>query len=198
MKHKVLARVPAFLGGLLLCAGSAFAGPITASLPGNSVYQLPLPLTDQHGKTWDWRSRRGHPQLVAMFYTSCPNMCPLIVDSGKAVEHALSTTERAELRILFISLDPRHDAPAALMGIANKRGLDPARWSLASPRPGDVRSVAGVLGVRYRQLADGEFNHTSALLLLDREGRIVARTERVGSVVDPEFVRTVQRVIAQR
>ena len=198
MKHKVLARVPAFLGGLLLCAGSAFAGPVTASLPGNSVYQLSLPLTDQYGKTWDWRSRRGHPQLVAMFYTSCPDMCPLIVDGGKAVEHALSTTERAELRILFISLDPRHDTPAALMGIANNRKLDPARWSLASPRPGDVRGVAGVLGVRYRQLADSEVNHTSALLLLDRDGRIVTRTEKIGSMVDPEFVAAVRRVLDQK
>jgi protein SCO1/2 len=58
-----------------------------------------------------------------------------------------------------------------------------------------VRSVAGVLGVRYRQLADGEFNHTSALLLLDRDGRIVARTEKIGSVVDPEFIAAVHRVL---
>lgn len=198
MKRNALALLPPFLGGLMLCAASAFAGPATASLPGNSVYQLSLPLTDQHGKTGDWRSRRGHPQLVAMFYTSCPNMCPLIVDSGKTVEHALSTAERAELRILFISLDPARDTPAALMSLAHARKLDGTRWSLVAPRAEDVRSVAGLLGVRYRRLADGQFNHTSALLLLDRDGRIVGRTEQVGSVIDPEFIRTVHRVIAQR
>ena len=58
-----------------------------------------------------------------------------------------------------------------------------------------LRSVAGVLGVRYRQLADGEFNHTSALVLLDRDGRIVARTEKIGSVVDPEFIAAVHRAL---
>jgi protein SCO1/2 len=79
--------------------------------------------------------------------------------------------------------------------VAKKRGLDASRWSLASPRADDVRSVAGVLGVRYRQLADGEFNHTSALLLLDRDGRIVARTEKIGSVVDPEFIAAVHRAL---
>ena len=184
------------LACLLLVVASAPAAPAAAPLPRDSVYQLPLPLTDQHGKTWDWRSHRGQPQVVAMFYTSCQYMCPLIVDSGKAVEHGLTQAERAKLGIMLISMDPKRDRPAALMGIATKRKLDPLRWSLASPRANDVRAVAGVLGVRYRQLANGDFNHTSALLLLDRDGRIVARTEQVGSVPDPTFIAVVRRSVA--
>src|SRR3546814_11515639 len=86
--------------------------------------------------------------------------------------------------------------PEALMSVASKRKLDGARWSLASPAPDNVRGVAGVLGVRYRQLADGEFNPTSALVLLDREGRIVTRTQQIGSQVDPEFVPEVRPVLA--
>ena len=45
---------------------------------------------------------------------------------------------------------------------------------------------------RYRELADGNFNHTSALVLLDAKGRIVARTEQVGAKPDPEFVKAVR------
>jgi protein SCO1 len=183
------------LAGLLLVVASAFAAPATAPLPKDSVYQLTLALTDQHGKTADWRNHRGRPQVVAMFYTSCQYICPLIVDSGKAVQHALTPAEQAKLGILLISMDPKRDTPAALMSVAKQRKLDPAHWSLASPRADDVRSAAGVLGVRYRQLADGEFNHTSALVLLDRDGRIVTRTEKIGSVVDPEFIAAVHRVL---
>jgi protein SCO1/2 len=186
------------LAGLLLAVASAFAAPAAAPLPKDSVYQLTLPLTDQHGKTADWRNHRGQPQVVAMFYTSCQYICPLIVDSGKAVQHALTPAEQAKLGLLLISMDPKRDTPAALMSVAKQRKLDLAHWSLASPRPDDVRSVAGVLGVRYRQLADGEFNHTSALVLLDRDGRIVTRTEKIGSVVDPEFVAAVRRVLDQK
>ena len=40
-------------------------------LPRDSVYQLPLKLTDQDGKPREWRSFRGKPRLVSMFYTSC-------------------------------------------------------------------------------------------------------------------------------
>lgn len=183
------------LACLLLVVASAPAAPAAAPLPRDSVYQLPLPLTDQHGKTWDWRSHRGQPQVVAMFYTSCQYMCPLIVDSGKAVEHGLTPAERAKLGIMLISMDPKRDRPTALMGIAAKRKLDPVRWSLASPRANDVRAIAGVLGVRYRQLANGDFNHTSALVLLDRDGRIVARTEQVGSVPDAAFIAEVRKTI---
>jgi protein SCO1/2 len=191
--RNAIASLP--LACLLLAA--AFAASAQEPLPRDSVYQLPATLTDQAGQSWDWRSKRGTPQVVAMFYTSCQYVCPLIVDSGKAVERALSADERAKLGILLISMDPARDDPEALMSVASKRKLDGARWSLASPAPDNVRGVAGVLGVRYRQLAGGEFNHTSALVLLDRDGRVVARTEQIGSQVDPEFVAEVRRVLAR-
>jgi protein SCO1/2 len=185
---------------MLLLLFAAFTAPAIAApakpLPTDSVYQLPAPLADQHGHTADWSTRRGRPQLVAMFYTSCQYICPLIVDSGLAVQRELSAAERARLDVLLVSFDPARDTPAALQAVATKRKLDPARWTLASPRAGDVRAIAGVLGVRYRALADGEFNHTSALLLLDADGRIVARTEKIGSVPDPEFLQAVHKLLA--
>ena len=61
-----------------------------------------------------------------------------------------------------------------------------------------MREIAGVLGIRYRALADGEFNHTSALVLLDAEGRVLARTEQIGSKVDPQFMAQVRDSLRQR
>lgn len=176
----------------LALSGAAIAAQ-PAPLPRDSVYQLPLRLTDQAGRTADWRARRGKPQLVSMFYTSCHYVCPLIVDSGKAIEKSLTSAQQQRLDILLVSMDPARDTPAALQSIVDKRRLDTARWTLASPPVGDVRAVAGVLGIRYRQLADGEFNHTSALVLLDADGRILARSEQVGSRPDPDFVAAVRK-----
>lgn len=183
---------PALFACLLLAVvGASTAATRPAPLPGDSIYQLPMGLTDQNGQRWDWGSKRGQPQVVAMFYTSCQFTCPLIVDSGKAIEHALAPAERQRLGLLLISIDPKRDTPAALMHVAKERSLDSTRWSLASPDAKSVRAAAGVLGVRYRQLANGDFNHTSGLLLLDRDGRIVARTDHVGTVADPAFVKAV-------
>jgi len=192
---------PAILKFLTIAALAASAASPAAPgaaktatpLPSDSVYQLPLPLTDQDGRTADWRQRRGKPQLVSMFYTSCQYICPLIVDSGKAIERQLTPTQQKRVGIVLISMDPARDNPAALRSVVDKRKLDTQRWTLAAPPVADVRAAAGVLGVRYRQLADGEFNHTSALVLLDADGRVLARTEKMGSRPDPEFVEAVRR-----
>ena len=191
----MVATMLAIVAGIAAYPAPTTAAPATAALPSDSVYQLPLPLTDQHGKRWDWRSRRGKPQLVAMFYGSCRYICPLIVESGKAVDRALTPAQRAGLGIMLISMDPARDTPAALAKLAKERRIADRRWALASPKPADVRSVAGVLDVRYRQLSDGEFNHTSALILLDANGRIIARTDKMGSDVEPDFIARVKSVL---
>ncbi|HET7125470.1 MAG TPA: SCO family protein [Lysobacter sp.] len=178
------------------CATLAFAAPSKpAPLPGDSVYQLRLPLTGQDGRTADWRALRGKPRMVAMFYTSCQYMCPLIVESGKAVEHQLDAAQRARLGVVLISMDPARDTPAALRKVATARGVDDGRWLLAAPPAAKVREVAGVLGVRYKQLPNGDFNHSSVLILLDADGRIVARTEKIGSTPDPDFLAAVRKTV---
>ncbi len=178
-----------------LLASDASAAGKTAPLPADSLYQLSLPLTDQDGHTANWGTRRGKPQLVAMFYTSCQYICPLIVDSGKAIERQLDAKQRNKLGILLISMDPQNDDPATLKTVVDKRKLDTSHWTLASPPKKDVRAVAGVLNIRYRELADGSFNHSSALVLLDADGRILARTEKMGSDPDPEFVAEVKKAL---
>lgn len=186
----------AALAPLALVVGLAQAAPKAAPLPSDSVYQLNAPLVDQQGRKLRWADKRGKVQLVSMFYTSCKFICPLIIDSGKAIERSLTPAEQQKLGLLMISMDPQRDDPAKLASMFAKRKLDPARWTLASPAPADVRAIAGVLDIRYRQLEDGEFNHTSVWVLLDANGRILARTEQMGSRPDPEFVAAVRKALA--
>ena len=192
MKHLLRGLAATVLLGFASLAGAAQPAP---ALPGESIYQLPLPLTDSNGQTRDWRTLRGKPHLVSMFYTSCQYICPLIVESGKAVERQLTPAQQKKLGVVLISMDPARDDPAALKKVAEQRKLDTTRWTLASPPAGEVRAVAGVLGIRYRLLADGEFNHSSALILVDANGRILARTEKIGSKPDPEFVAAVRKAV---
>ena len=188
------------LAMLLPFAAADARGPASASapLPADSIYQLDARMTDQSGKATSLAARRGRVQLVSMFYTSCRYICPLIIDSGLAIEKKLTPAEKSRLGITLISMDPKRDDPAALMRVATRRKLDLTRWTLLRPRQQDVRALAGVFGIRYRELADGEFNHTSALVLLDAEGRILARTEQLGGVPDPVFLAAVKKALASR
>lgn len=177
----------------------AFVQPAVADapIPGDSVYQLQAAFSDQDAKTFRLQDKRGRPQLVAMFYTSCKYVCPLIVDSAKGVEHALAPEQRDELGILLVSLDPARDDTDALKRVFDKRKLDGARWTLARTGEAHVRSLAALLGVRYRALADGEFNHTSALVLLDAQGRRLAESAALGAKPDPEFLAAVRKAMQE-
>lgn len=182
------------LGLALVAAGPA--GLPAAELPTDSVHRLDALLTDQDGRDFRLADLRGKPVLVAMFYTSCKYICPLIVDSMRGIDHALDDAGRQGLRVLLVSMDPARDTPQALRAVVDQRGLDTARWTLARTEADQVRRLAAVLGVRFRALADGEFNHTSSIILLDREGRRVATTPAAGPVADPAFLDQVRAALA--
>lgn len=189
--------LPRFL--FALCALVALAGaaapPSRAAappLPADSVYQLDAALTDQDDHALRFAEGRGEARLVSMFYTSCQFMCPLIIDTIRKTEHALPEAERKRLKVLMVSFDAAHDDPAALKALAGKRHIDTPRWTLAHANAADVRRIAAVLDIQYRALQEGGFSHSSVLILLDAEGRIVARSEKLGAA-DPQFVAAVER-----
>ena len=177
-------------------ATAADAGATSAALPGDSLYHLQAGFTDLHGQSLQWAALQGRPQLVSMFYGNCSLMCPLILENAKAVQKQLSPEQRARLGVAMITLDPARDTPAALAEVA-ERNRTPADWQYLQPDADDVRAVASVLDVRYRFREDGSINHTSVLVLLDAQGRPLARYEVVGAAPDPGFLQQVRTALAQ-
>jgi protein SCO1/2 len=176
---------------LLLGALAALALPAAgAPLPGDSVYQLDASLVDQRGQRFTLASRRGEPMLVSMFYTSCQMVCPMIIETIQATLKALPPEHTAAMRVLLVSFDPARDTVTVLAQTAQARGCD-ARWTLARADEATVRAIAAVLGIQYRRLASGEFNHSSVIELLDRDGRIAAKTAQLGAV-DATFVKAIR------
>ncbi len=186
--------LPCLWVSLLLVCGSAFAA---TPLPRDSVYQLDVQLTSQDGQVQTLAARRGRPQLVTMFYTTCTMVCPMIIDTIKMTRKTLGEPARDQLDVLAVSFDPARDDVAALRKYADTRKLDTKHWTLARTEPQTVLQLAALLGVQYRQLPDGEFNHSSTLILLDAEGRIVARTDVIGRL-DPQFVTAVRELLVAK
>jgi len=180
---------------LLYSVAAAAQEASSAALPGDSLYQIELPLTDQTGRQFAFASLRGRTQLVSMFYTSCRYVCPLIIDTLKHTEAALDEVQRARLGVVVVSFDPARDDVEALASVAVKRRLDAARWHLARTDEDHVRTLAAALDIQYRRLDDGEFNHASRVILLDRDGRVLASTGKLGEA-DPAFVEAVRKALA--
>ena len=165
---------------MLLAAAGAQAATPAAESP-TSLYQLEAALTDQDGQAQQLDLYRGHPVLVAMFYSSCPAACPLIIDTLRATEKDLAPAQRAGLRVLLVSIDPERDTPAALRALADQRHIDTTRWTLARADADTVRTLAALLNVQYRQLPGGEFNHSPVITLLSPAGDIQASSLKLGT-----------------
>ena len=173
----------------------AAAPAIVKPLPANSVYQLEVPLTDQHGVNFELGDRRGKPLLITMFYSNCEFVCPRIIEALKRTEEHLTPSERARVPVLAVTFDPARDDVAALIGVADSHHVDAARWALARTDLRNVRKLAATLGIQYRALPSGDFNHTSVLILLDADGRIAGKTFTIGAA-DPAFVKLVKKTLA--
>ncbi|NVO05198.1 MAG: SCO family protein [Rhodoferax sp.] len=164
------------------------------ALPGDSLYQLGATLTDQNGHAFQLKDHLGKPVLASMFYTSCKFVCPMLIDAMETTRQGLTPAERAQLDLLLVSFDPAHDDVKKLQSVAAARALDARQWTLARTDSSSARKIAATLGIQYRLLSDGDYNHTTVLVLLDAEGRIVGRTKKLGAA-DAEFIQLVKKTL---
>lgn len=150
----------------------------------DSIYELSASLVDQDSGIVGLDLFRGHPVLISMFYATCRDACPLLIADLHRIERELPPPTRADLRIVLVSLDPERDTPEALRELARAHGLDLSRWRLLRAPDDTVREIAAVLGIRYRRLPAGGFNHSSVITLLDPSGVVLTRVEGLGQPVD--------------
>lgn len=155
---------------------ACIAGAASAATPGDSLYQLSLPLTDQSATATTLDRYRGQPVVISMFYGSCPHVCPMLISTIQRYERELPESQRGKLRVLMVSIDPQRDTPAKLAEVAGRHRVDGKRWTLARADAAAVRKLAAALNIQYRQLPDGEFNHSTVLTLLDPSGRILRQS----------------------
>ena len=184
---------------LILIGAYAFAAESEGkteqkSLEPNSVYQLKVNLENQLAESVALNQYQGHPTLVTMFYASCPHVCPMLISTITLTESKLTPGERAELRVLAVSIDPERDTPKLLKQRFEDHSLDGKRWTLTRPELDQVRLVASVLGVKYKQLPSGEFSHSTKIILLDRGGVEVASTNKLGGL-DSDFLAEIKAAL---
>jgi protein SCO1/2 len=156
-----------------------------ADLPTDSLYQVDAKIITQQGAPARLNLYQGHPTVISMFYGDCQSYCPMLITAVQVYESHLDEASRAQLRVLLVSFDAAHDTPARLTQLARMHRADPARWTFASAREPDARRIAAILGLRYRQLPDGSFDHSQIITLTDSQGRVLASTTTL--IGDPAF-----------
>lgn len=150
--------------------------PADAIDEGASVYQLDVDLVGHDGEPRSWKDFQGKPLVITMIYSTCTTACPLIVQEVKKILEAANAEDQ---QVLLVSMDAERDTPEALTEMKKRHHLGD-NWTLVRPSESDVREIASALGIRYRKLPSGDFNHSQVISLLDADGLIAARAEGLG------------------
>lgn len=132
-------------------------------------------LTSQSKRAVTADDLHGRIHVASFIFTTCPNICPTLVEQLKRVEAA--TADVPDLLIVSYSVTPAIDTPDRLAAFGRERGIDPARWLLVT---GDLAQIASLARRSYfaddarldRAGGDAEVLHTEKLLLVDRDGRL--------------------------
>jgi protein SCO1 len=129
-------------------------------------------LTNQDGQPFRLDQVRGRPAVLFFGYTSCPDMCPMTM-SRIAAALKLVGDEAREVTTLFISVDPQRDTPAALKEYVGSFSIPVVGLT---GTPDEVARVAAQYHASYQVVPTGTtnylVNHTSAIFVIDREGRL--------------------------
>jgi protein SCO1/2 len=169
--------------------------PIAAAahFTDKSLYQLDSVWTSDAGRKVNLGVLRGRPQVVAMFFASCQFTCPLTVSDMKNIEAALPENVRTNIGFTLVSFDSKRDTPSALKAYRDERNLSSQNWTLLQGEPDDVRELAALLGVIFREDTRGDFAHSNLITVLNAEGEIVF--QQPGVNIDPaEIVRQIEKI----
>jgi protein SCO1/2 len=154
---------------------------LAASEPASgSLMELKNQWTTEDGKVVSFANWKGKPFLISMFYASCVSICPrLVTDLEQVAKKIQSETGKAP-NVILVSFDSEKDKPEILKDYKKKMGLG-QNWTLLNGKEEDVRMLSVVLGINYKKMASGEFNHSAVITLFDKDGTNVSRFEGIGT-----------------
>ena len=92
---------------------------------------------------------------------------------------------------MLVSFDVARDTPAALAKYRAERLLN-GQWTLLHGDEDAVRELAALLGVKYKQEADGMFAHSNLITILNPAGEVVHQRNGLRGGLDE----TAQAVVA--
>lgn len=164
-----------------------------ATFTDKSLYQVESKWATDAGKEIKFGDLAGKPQVVLMFFSHCTTACPILVYDLRRIESSLTPDERSRIGFTLVSFDSERDTPAVLAQYRKALNLG-SDWTLLNGKPDDVLELAALLGVQYKQNADGQFAHSNAITLLNAQGEIVFQQTGLDSSPQ-DVVSKIQRLL---
>ncbi|MEK7780465.1 MAG: SCO family protein, partial [Verrucomicrobiota bacterium] len=100
------------------------------------------------------------------------------------IEATLKPEQRARAGFTLVTIDPKRDTPAALANFRATRVLPAETWTLLHGESDDILELAALLGVKYKEEANGQFAHSNIITVLNADGEIVHQLVGLGQDIN--------------
>lgn len=116
--------------------------------------------------------------VVEFIYTRCETVClaggAIFQQMQEALQARPASGTSGRVRLLSISFDPARDGAPELAAYAQRMRADPRWWNFVRvPQAADTQRLLDAFRVVVVPSGRGDFEHNAALLVVDRDGRLL-------------------------
>lgn len=169
-----------------------FAGQVPSSA-NNSSIGGPFNLIASDDSPFTEKNLAGKPFAIYFGYTRCPDVCPTSLARMARLRKQLGA-DGDKFAIVFVSVDPEHDKPAAIGEYVKLFGTPIIGLTGTDAQLKAIERSYGIYVNKVPQ-PGGDYlvDHTAAVLLMDRNGRFFDTIDHNES--DPGALAKVKRLI---
>ncbi|MEO8429723.1 MAG: SCO family protein [Verrucomicrobiota bacterium] len=201
-------------GGLLLIIAGISGAFLWNNLsPAGKGAAHPLPvygqvvdftLTNQFGQAVSLATFRGHLWLADIIFTRCPGPCSKMTKLMSELQAALPA--KSPVKLVSLTTDPDFDTPSILEMYGKRFKTDFQQWSFLT---GDKRQIhrlaVGNLKLvlvekepDFRETPEDLFVHSTAITLIDTQGRVRGIYETTESQSKQRILAAVTTLLNER
>ena len=131
-------------------------------------------LHDQDGKIFHLKDHRGEVVLLFFGYTTCPDVCPMTFSKLARVYALLGRPMRQKVLTVFVTIDPKRDAPSKLKEYLQYFNINAIGLSGTKE---EIDAVVDRYKASYEKVVTQSsamgymFDHTDYLYLIDPQGK---------------------------
>ncbi len=129
-------------------------------------------LTAQDGTAFSSESLQGKVWVADFIFTTCNGPCPRMSAQMRRLQNALlkRTGTLDSLRLVSITVDPKHDTPPVLLEYSGHFRADPRIWNFLTGPEETIRKLS--VDTFHVNTAVDRLDHSTRFILVDGKARI--------------------------
>jgi len=122
--------------------------------------------------------------VVEFFFTTCPTICPKMNENMVKIQNEFYGN--IDFGILSFSINPKYDTPQILKDYAKSHGATLKTWNFLTGDQDKIYELANTGFTLYageNSNAEGGFEHSGMFALVDKNGKIRSRIDKLGNPI---------------